>query len=440
MTTTKDQTGTFWISTWGCQMNVLDSERTAGLLRASGLDPASAPEVADVVLYMTCSVREKAEMRVRHSLAGVKGLRRRNPDLVVGVLGCVAEQEGAALLQGGDSADLVVGPRQLERLPELIERVRSDREPLTATGFDELSYEPSAIERTAGVTARVTIMEGCNLRCTFCVVPNTRGPEACRSADAIVAEVRDLVARGYQEILLLGQTVNAYRHGETTFARLLRRVDAEAAPRRLRFVSSHPLFFDEEVAGALADCRSLVPWVNLPLQSGSDRVLKRMKRLYRREEYLGRVEILRGAVGDLALNTDIIVGFPGETDDDFAETLAVVREVEFDSMFTYKYSPRPHTPAERLEDDVPDEIKTQRIKTLTEVQAEIQRRRNQRLVGTVQPVLIDEEADGRMRGRTPGQRIVSLPAWEGGRGTCPDVRITGAGVHGLAGELASPVV
>ena len=417
-------------------MNQLDAERSAGLLRAHGYERAVDPEIADVLLFMTCSVRDKAEQRVNESLRGLKAQRRRNPALVVAVLGCVAEQEGQALLDGSPIVDLVVGPRQLERLPELVRQVRSERLRTAATGFGELSYEPTFVERLPGVTARVTVMEGCDFRCTFCVVPNTRGPEACRPAAVIVAESATLVAQGYREILLLGQTVNAYRHEGVGFGELLRRIDGEAGPERLRFVSAHPLHFTDDVAAAIAACRSVVPWVNVPLQSGSDHVLRRMKRRYDRSDYIAVVDRLRGAVAGIALNTDIIVGFPGETSEDFDQTLDVVATTRFDSMFTYKYSPRPKTPALRLADDVPDSEKTRRMQTLTELQASIQRDRNGELVGTVQEVLVDEAGDGRVRGRTRCQRIVSLPGTDELLGRTVAVGIEAAGVHGIAGRLA----
>ncbi|MFN7975580.1 MAG: tRNA (N6-isopentenyl adenosine(37)-C2)-methylthiotransferase MiaB [Acidobacteriota bacterium] len=429
--------GTYWVTTWGCQMNELDAERAAGQLRARGYERARALEVADVALFMTCSVREKAEAKVLSALSALKGARRANPDLVVGVLGCVAEQEGQAILDRSPVADIVVGPRQIERLGELVDDVRRSRARAVATGFAELDYEPSRIERTPGVRARVTIMEGCDFRCTFCVVPNTRGPEACRDPERILEEIRDLGERGFREVLLLGQTVNAYRRGGVSFPELLARIDAMGVVPRVKFVSSHPLHFTRELALAMKGARTLLPWVNLPVQSGSDRVLKRMKRLYTAEQFLERVAWLREALPNAGLSTDVIVGFPGETERDFVATLDLVDRAGFDSMYTFNYSPRPRTPALKLPDDVPQEEKSRRLQVVNDRQREIQRRKNAALIGSIQQVLIDEVDDGVVRGRTTCQRVVSLAGGPDPAellGAIVPLRIVAAGVHGLAGE------
>jgi tRNA-2-methylthio-N6-dimethylallyladenosine synthase len=432
----------FFIQTFGCQMNVNDSEKVSGLLQSRGLQAVQSAAEADFVFLNTCAVREKATAKFHHSLGRLRRLKAERPDLRIGVGGCVAQLEGERLLDRAKHVDVLVGTHTLHRIPALLEEAAASGK--AAIDLDRKA-DPFAIpNETAAlgnpVRAYVTVMEGCNHVCSFCVVPRTRGPEVNRAPDDIVREVEGLVARGYTEVMLLGQTVNAYRHGDTDFTALLARLDRVEGLRRLRFTTSHPEHVDERMAEALRDLPRVCPYLHLPFQSGSDRVLASMRRGYTRQQYLDTIALLRDRVPDLALSTDVIVGYPGETVAEFEETLAVLEQVGFDALFAFTYSPRPGTSALRLADDVPEDEKRRRLHVVNARQQQWQRRRREACVGRVEEVLVETvDGGGRVSGRTPHFCIVHLDGPEDLVGRLVMVEITGAGPNALQGRLPQPV-
>jgi tRNA-2-methylthio-N6-dimethylallyladenosine synthase len=449
---------TFYLQTFGCQMNVHDSERIEEVLSAHGWARADGPERADLVLLNTCSVREKAEQKLRSEVGRLALLRKDNPHMILAVAGCVAQQEGEALVKRVKDIDLVLGPDNVPELPSLLEEQLAGAPPTVRTVFDLeaprfLSARPEP--GRAPVSAFVTTMKGCDERCSFCIVPTTRGPERYRAADEIVAEIARWVRAGAREIVLLGQTVDSYRDAslpppetgdpdESQFPHLLRRIAAEVPDLlRLRYTSPHPRHTTPSLVRAHAELDVLARHVHLPVQSGSDRVLRRMIRRYGRDEYVARARALQAARPGLTLSTDVIVGFPGETEADFAATLELVREVGFVSLFGFKYSPRPRTPALRLGDDVPEEVKAERLARLFELAEAQQRAHLEGLVGTTQQVLIEGRSarDGgppRLEGRTERNEIVHVEdAGLDVVGRLVPVRIDRAFRHSLGGSIAS---
>jgi tRNA-2-methylthio-N6-dimethylallyladenosine synthase len=448
--------GRFHIRTFGCQMNQHDAEKMANLLHHAGYRPAADADSADVVLIHTCSIREKAESKLYSELGSLLDSKRRRPGLIVGVAGCVAQQEGGRLLRRFPGLDFVFGPQNLAQLPELVAgargrgralRVDYDADPQAR--FDLPERHPEYASPTPG-RAFVTVMEGCDLFCTYCIVPLTRGREVSRASSAILDEVRALAAHGVREITLLGQTVNAYgrpRPGmardEIAFAELIRKVAGIPGIRRIRFTSPHPLFMGDDLIRCYAEVEALCPHVHLPLQSGSTRVLRAMNRRYTREDYAACVEALRRARPDIALTTDLIVGFPGETREDFEQTLSLVRELAFADSFSFKYSERPGTPAQRRALAPIEAGEAQaRLAELQSLQGELTRRYQEARIGQRTPVLVEGlDRHGALRGRCPHNRIVNfrpaspppLP------GTLVDVALTAATPHSLLGEqVVSP--
>jgi tRNA-2-methylthio-N6-dimethylallyladenosine synthase len=387
-------------------------------------------------------VREKATAKFRHSLGRLRRLRMERPDLRIGVGGCVAQLEGERLLDRARHVDVLVGTHNLHRVPDLLQEAAATGK--VAIDLDRKADAFAIPHEVAAhgnpVRAYVTAMEGCNHVCSFCVVPRTRGPEVNRDPDGIVREVEGLVARGYLEVMLLGQTVNAYRHRGMDFAGLLARVDGVFGLRRLRFTTSHPEHVDERMADALRSLPRVCPYLHLPFQSGSDRVLASMRRGYTREEYLDKIALLRARIPDLALSTDVIVGYPGETEAEFEETLAVLEKVGFDALFAFTYSPRPGTAALRLPDDVPEDVKRQRLHALNAHQQQWQRRRHEARVGLVEEVLVEAvDGGGRVSGRTPHFRIVHFDGPGELLGRFVAVEVTGAGPNALQGRLSQPI-
>jgi len=430
----------FFIETFGCQMNVNDSEKVAGLLMADGYEAAPDARSADFVFINTCAVREKAAEKLFHALGRLKVLKRERPDLVIGVGGCVAQLQGTDILDRAPYVDVLVGTHNVARVPELVRRARAGFQGCVDLDrkADTFQVPASAVAHTSPVRAYVTAIEGCNHVCSFCVVPRTRGPEVCRDPGDVVAEVESLVRRGYPEVMLLGQTVNAYRFGETNFADLLEKVHAVPGLRRLRFTTSHPSHVDARLADTLRDLPRVCPYLHLPVQSGSDRILGSMRRGYSRQQYLDTIALLRDRVPDLALSSDVIVGYPGETEEDFEATIDLVETIRFDGLFVFMYSPRPGTTALRLVDDVPDEEKLRRLKVLNNNQQRCQAERNRRRVGGLEEVLVDTvEPGGRVAGRTPHFRIVHLDGEAALLGTTVQVEVTGSGPNSLTGRLAS---
>ncbi len=403
-----------FVETWGCQMNVLESRRFVGLLSREGYVESPDEEGADLILLNTCSVRERAEQKVYARLGRLVRLKKRRPEVVLGVCGCVAQQEGERLLSRLPHVDFVLGTGRIEALPEVVRRVREERDRPCETGFDtdEVAYTPGVIAREAAHRAAITVVEGCNKNCTFCVVPLTRGRERNRRFDDVVEESRQLLAEGVVEIELLGQTVNAYRDPASgrDFADLLEAVGELPGLRRLRFVTSHPRNFTPKLIRAMADSPAVCPALHLPVQSGSDAVLRRMKRQYTRADYLFLVAELRRGVPDLALSSDVIVGFPGESDAQFEETLSLVEEVRFAQLFAFAYSPRPGTAAARWKNDVAPATASARLARLLERQQEIQRELHREFEGRTVEVLVEgRDRRGRLAsGRTPCNRVTNI--------------------------------
>ena len=437
-----------FVKTFGCQMNVHDTRRLLEELAAAGYEPTAVPGEADLLLVNSCTVREKAWHKAISEAGRLRKEKKRRPSAVVGLLGCVAQQEADRIFSLLPGVDLVLGPDCYEGIAELVESVRSDRVPRALTDFGGGGSEGFAAVGTSSgprpVSAFVTVMKGCEERCSYCIVPSVRGPERFRPPDDVVEDVRRLVSEGVREVVLLGQRVNAYRFGEVGFGELLRRVDAVEGLWRCRFTSPHPGEMTPDVIEAQRELRTTCEAIHLPLQAGSDRVLRRMNRRYTRERYLEIVDRLRRASPEIAVSTDLIVGFPGETDEDFAETLDLLERVRFAGAFSFKYSPRPGTPAARLRDDVDPREKTRRLHAAHEVIDRVAAQRREGLVGEVFEVLV--EGAGRMRdqasGRARNNEIVNftLPrnvTLEEARGSLWRVRAVRAHPHSLEGEPLS---
>ena len=402
----------FFIETWGCQMNELDTQRMAGQLMQQGILPTREPEEADIILLNSCSVREKAAQKVYSRLGEYRQFKRTRGDLLIGLCGCVAQQEGEKALERVPDLDFVLGPARVGELQDVVARRRAG-ERVVATGFPEnRQYDIDAVSRAGEYKGMVTIIEGCNKNCTFCIVPKTRGPERSRPSAEILGEVRHLLDYGFQEIELLGQTVNHWREpgGDWDFADLLDQIARMPGVQRLRFVTSYPRDFTPRMVEQVGRHANICPYLHLPVQSGSDRVLRRMGRGYTRGEYLDLVGQLRRARPDLALSTDLIVGFPGETEEDFESTLELVREVRFAAMYAFKYSPRPGTAAPRLSDPVAPEVASERLQRLFQLQNGIQEEINRELVGEELEVIVTGwgKQPGTQTGRTPCHRVRPL--------------------------------
>src|SRR3954453_8232882 len=367
---------TVYVETYGCQMNVSDSELMLGKLASAGYTPVDQPEGADVILVNTCAIRDHAEQRVIGRLGELK--RFMKPDSVMGVTGCMAQRLGPTLLEKAKHVSLVVGPDGYRALPALLDGARRGERAINTTFDLEEHYEDFAPRRFDRVKAWIPVQRGCDYRCTYCIVPTTRGSERSRRLDDVVRETEAVVAEGMTEVVLLGQTVNSYNDGTHDFADLLRRVGSVSGIRRVRFTSPHPNDFSERVIAALAEVPTVCEHVHLPMQSGSSRMLKRMLRRYTREQYLECVDRIRRAIPGVSLTTDVIVGFPGETDEEFEETLSAVREVGFADAFTFIFSPRDGTPATRLpaELTIPAEVASERLQRLVETVRSMSRQRN----------------------------------------------------------------
>jgi tRNA-2-methylthio-N6-dimethylallyladenosine synthase len=435
------------IITYGCQMNEYDSERVAGLLKAERYELCGNPEDADVILLNACSIREKAEDKVFSQLGALKGLKRARPDLIIGVMGCMAQLQQRRIQERAPYVDLVFGSPAIARVGDLLARVRQGERSVLETGEGPLVKITAKPEAAGRLKAYVTVMEGCEKHCTFCVVPTTRGRERSHPPAAIVDEIRGLAEAGCVEVTLLGQTVNAYGRDldpPTDLAALLELVDAIPGIQRIRFTTSNPYNLTTRLIRAIGNVPKVVEYLHLPLQSGSDAVLARMHRGYTRRRYLELIDEIRAAVPDIALSTDIIVGFPGETDEDFAQTVDVVERVRYDNAFIFRYSRRPGTPAADMPEQVPDGVKAARNAALLDVAGRVAAERSQALVGRVVPVLVDgtSRRDPRQAsGRTRCNRVVNVESErENLLGRVVPVHITHALPHSLRGVLAEPRV
>lgn len=410
--------GTYYIETYGCQMNDHDSEKMAALLEQSGMTPVASADLADVVIINTCSVREKPEHKVYSALGTLKSLKKRNPALVTVVAGCVAQQQKEKLLKRVSHLDLVLGTHAIGQLPRLIEEVRGTGARMTRTEFlpdVESLHMPAPHRGRSKVCSFVSIMQGCSNFCSYCIVPMTRGPEKSRPEAEILTEVRSLVEQGVKEVTLLGQNVNAYgldlKEGRS-FPKLLRELDSIPGLLRIRFTTSHPKDFDERLASAMGELRTVCKHIHLPLQSGSDRILKAMRRRYTYGDYWEKVQLLRRKVPGVAITADIIVGFPGETDEDFLQTVAALEQIRYDQIFSFKYSQRPGTAASTYPEQVPDEVKIERLARIQALQEVITDEYHRAAEGTVEEILIEgfKEGSAQPFGRTLANKIVNLEA------------------------------
>ena len=442
-----------YIKTFGCQMNEYDSAKMADVLAAAeGMESTADPTEADVIVFNTCSVREKAQEKVFHDLGRVKHLKRENPELIIGVGGCVASQEGAAIVARAPYVDVVFGPQTLHRLPELIAARRRTGRPQVDISFPEIEkFDSLPLARVEGVAAFVSIMEGCSKYCSFCVVPYTRGEEVSRPFEDVLAEVAELALLGVKEVTLLGQNVNAYRgsigggkhvaRDSADFALVLEYVAEIPGIERIRYTTSHPKEFTQRLIDAYASIPKLASHVHLPLQSGSDRVLAAMKRGYTALEYKSIVRRLRAARPDISISSDFIVGFPGETERDFDATMKLVTEIGFDDSYSFLYSPRPGTPAAEIADDTPLPVKQERLARL---QALIEAQANaisRAMIGGSQRVLVEGPAKrnpGELCGRSGSNRMVNFAGPPELIGRMVDLTITAARSHTLRGECRVP--
>ena len=445
-----------YIETFGCQMNVADTERAATGLRSSGYELCDSADEADVVLLNTCSVREKAERKVYTRIGEVRAAHSAGKGAakqIVGVMGCVAQLEGGSIFEHAPSVDMVIGTRATDRLPALIERAQGGERKVLDLGErgDTDSWDVSPAERHSPHVAFIPIIEGCNKFCSFCIVPYSRGRERSRAASEIIAEVKNLQALGYKEVHLIGQNVNSYRprvadgldgfKGATPFCRLLRAVAATGMPR-IKFTTSFPRDFHADIVAAIEENPNLCDWIHLPVQSGSDRVLKMMRRGHTRNDYRQRIERIKNSSRRLALTSDIIVGFPGETEEDFRQTLALVEQCEYDSLYIFKYSKRAGTPAANFTDSVPEQEKTTRFLELEAAQRRIQERIYRSYVGRTLQVLVERQStrsENDLTGHSTCNKVVNFAGGRSLEGELVQITVTAAKTNSLYGTISKSV-
>ncbi|HEY6184343.1 MAG TPA: tRNA (N6-isopentenyl adenosine(37)-C2)-methylthiotransferase MiaB [Terriglobales bacterium] len=431
---------TFYLETFGCQMNAHDSEKVVGTLLSQGYRQVETVEEAGLVLYNTCSIRDKAEQKVFHRLADYKKLQKEGKKF--GVLGCVAQQEGEKIFERAPYVSMVCGSASYRNLPQMLVQIEAGK--TRVTGLDDRQtdecFETEFTARTNPYRGYITIIEGCDKFCAYCVVPFTRGKERSRTSDSVLAEARQMADLGYSEIQLLGQNVNSFKDpaGKSSFAELLAAVGQVPGIRRVRFTTSHPRDFGRDIIEAIDAVPTLCDHVHLPVQSGSTRVLDAMQRLYNRDQYMERISWMKAAKRDISITSDIIVGFPGETEQEFEETLSLLDECRFDAIFGFKYSPRPNTPAVHMEDAISDAEKSRRLTVLQEKQREIQRQRNLNHINQVLEVMVEgkREDRGQWMGRSSQNKVVNFTVQgECTPGTYTSVRITSIFPNSLVGEL-----
>lgn len=431
----------FHIITFGCQMNEHDSERMTGMLETHGCSSTSDAMAADMVILNTCSIREKAEQKFFSELGRLKKLKDENPGLVIAVAGCIAQQEGRNILSRAPYVDMIFGPSDIARLPDMVRLKRSSSAPVIDTSGDT-DYHRKIMPATRAdkLKAWVSIMYGCDNFCTYCVVPYLRGRERSRTPEDIVNEVRELAQQGYREVTFLGQNVNSYGkglEGGADFPDLLRRVNDGTDIQRIRFVTSHPRDLSDGLMAAVRDLPKVCESLHLPVQSGSDNILTSMNRKYTRGGYLDKVGKLRHAVPDISLTSDIIVGFPGESEQDFQMTLSLIEAVDFDGLFAFKYSKRPGTPALKLSGHLPEQVKEDRLARVLALQKTLGARKNKKYIGTIQEILLDgcSKKGGTLSGRTRSNKTVNVEAPAARIGSFLRVRITSAGESSLGGQV-----
>src|SRR6267143_167785 len=444
---TAEGRGTFFLETFGCQMNDHDSEKVAGVLLSRGYRQVETPEAASLILYNTCSIREKAAQKVFSRLGEYR--EKQGEGKIIGVLGCVAQQEGEDIFRHAPWVSLVCGSASYSKLPGMLAQLENGNQRVTGLDTDtDETFETEVTRRDNPWRAYLTIIEGCDKACSYCVVPFTRGPERSRASASILEEVRQLAEAGYSEMQLLGQTVNSYADPSARkmrFSELLAVVAEVRGIRRVRFTTSHPRDFGKDIVEAIDAHPTICDQVHLPVQSGSTAVLRAMARTYTREEYLEKIELLKAARRPISISTDVIVGFPGETEKDFEETLSLLDEVQYDNVFAFKYSPRPNTPSLKMADAIPEEEKGRRLAILMDRQREIQRVRNEKLVGEMFEVLVDGKSRrenpsgvraGQWSGHTSSNRVVNFTSPEQELlGDYVQVKVTKAMPHSLVGEM-----
>lgn len=439
-----DKKKLYFIETWGCQMNEEDSEKLAGMLENMGYVKSNIRNEADIIIFNTCCVRENAELKVYGNLGELKALKRKKPDLIIAVSGCMMQQKGIPELikKKYSHVDLIFGTHNIHRLPELVHNSMQSKSTLIEVWDAEGDIiEGLPIEREGDIKAFVTIMYGCNNFCTYCIVPYTRGRERSREPESIINEIKELSGKGYKEITLLGQNVNSYGKDlkNTSFAELLRRVNEVEGIERIRFMTSHPKDLTDDVILAIKECNKVCEGIHLPVQSGSTQILKKMNRKYTKEDYLGLVERIKSQVQGVALTTDIIVGFPGETEEDFEETLDLVSKVQYDSAFTFIYSVRKGTPAERYETQVPEEVKHERFNRLVELLNGISEKINREYKDKTVEILVEgysKNDENRLTGRTRTGKLVNFTGGDISlKGSLVKVKITEPQTWTLNGEL-----
>ena len=419
-----------YIYTFGCQMNIHDSEKMLGLLSGNGYSSTENPENADLIIFNTCAIREKAEHKFYSQLGRAKILKEKNKDLKIVVAGCVAQEAKKIIFKKAPFVDCILGPQNIHLLNDLLMKKQS----IATEENPSIALNEFTTKRQNNLKAWVSIMYGCNNFCSYCIVPYTRGREVSRPSSSIVAEIRELARQGYQEVTLLGQNVNSYR-SDIGFVDLLKQIDAINI-NRVRFVTSHPRDFSVDLINAISDLRSLCEHIHLPLQSGSDSILKAMNRGYSHEEYMKKIDLLKSRIPDIAISTDIIVGFPGETDEDYLDTIKALKEIRFDGIFAFKYSKRKGTKASEMAGQIPDHIKVERLAGILSLQEDITYKKNQELVGSVLEVLIEgpSETDINMlSGRTRTNKIVTIQNSTEIIGSFISVRIEKARHHSLNG-------
>lgn len=438
----EQNTRKYYIETYGCQMNKYDSELVAGILNQQGYCEAGSAEESDLILVNTCSVRQHAENRVFGRLDALHILKKKNPSLIIGVLGCMAIRLQDELFHQKQFVNFVLGPDNYRSLPDILEKLNngSKQTHLRRAEFDNYEvYSELYPSRTSGISAWIAIMRGCNNFCSYCIVPYVRGRERSRSAKGIIAEVNNLVQEGFVEVTLLGQNVNSYHDGDYDFADLIQMVAEVRGIERVRFATSHPKDLSEKLIDAIANHDKICNHLHLPVQSGSDSILKLMNRKYSRSHYLSLIELARKEIPKLGLYTDIIVGFPGETEQDFEDTVDLVKQVEFDGVFVFKYSPREGTAAYSMDETLSDKEKVRRLQILNQIQDEIKLKRNHQLIGATQNILVEGRSKkakpNQYMGRTDSNKIVVFNSEDSVGGEFLNVKITAAKGRTLFGEI-----
>jgi len=430
----------YYIKTFGCQMNINDSQKMAGILKGLGYEPARDWQEADLILVNTCSVREKPDQKVLSALGEFKKIKTKNPDAIIGLCGCLAQRAGYELLQKAPFVDMVFGTTNIHHLPKLLEEAKQGNKAVEI--IEEIDQNEALLDQYPTVrdnlyTAYITVIRGCDKKCTYCIVPYTRGRERSRRMGDIIREVKQLVDEGVKEIHLLGQNVTAYGKdfGDVSFHQLLYEIGKIDGVERIRFTTGHPRDLDENTIKAMADIPQICEHLHLPIQAGSDRILKAMERGYTQKEYLQKIELLKKYIPNIALSTDIIVGFPGETYQDYLETVKVLKEVEYDQVFAFKYSPRPGTPAAQMEQTEKPETISQWLSDLINMQKDISFKKNLQYEGKTVEVLVEEEKDGRFIGRTRTNKLVYVESGHNLLGEIVNVDITKANRFSLEGRI-----